>query len=342
MEQLTSKRFELPVLYFITNKKEIKDLPLGMPFFYGDESIKPYIIRLLEYEVIYQKAIATKMPFNFGLLLKEAGFETEKFWYYHPVYMDYITEDDYLDDETIEDFKLETFDKEGSLFKEFIKDSVAYVDLEKLKNLNVFPIWATKLEEALSKNLYNYAVFNPNMYNKKLDGMYGSIDLTSPQKSLVIIDISSSIPEGVSATILVFGKNLAESLYADVLITGSKSTLYVYEELHLLDITRIYEENGTDNDQAWFKKLVSTEKRVYETAIVFGDNHSPCNNWNNEFNKKTTTISREDGKKLCKWEINKLISFHTKSTEHIAGYADWFTVNEIEKIDNWVKYLVNN
>jgi hypothetical protein len=42
---------------------------------------------------------------------------------------------------------------------------------------------------------------------------------------------------------------------------------------------------------------------------------------------------------MCLWEIEKLISFHTSSTEQIAGYADWFTVDEVEKINGWVKYL---
>jgi len=93
-----------------------------------------------------------------------------------------------------------------------------------------------------------------------------------------------------------------------------------------------------DNDQVYFKNLVSEEKS-YKTAIVFGDNDSPCHAWDNDFNKLTKTISREDGKKLCKWKVDKLISFHTKGIKHLAAYGEWFSPLEEERIDNWVKYL---
>jgi len=77
----------------------------------------------------------------------------------------------------------------------------------------------------------------------------------------------------------------------------------------------------------------------YKTAIVFGDNHHPGDRWDNKYNNDTKTISDEDGKKLCKWNVDKIISFHTTSTTNIAGYARWFDTKEIERISNWVKYL---
>jgi hypothetical protein len=49
-------------------------------------------------------------------------------------------------------------------------------------------------------------------------------------------------------------KNLAENFFADILITGSKTTLYDYAELDKLNIDTIYQENGTDNDQIFFIK----------------------------------------------------------------------------------------
>ena len=151
--------------------------------------------------------------------------------------------------------------------------------------------------------------------------------------------ISGSIPKAVSSTCLTLAKNLSESFYADLLITGSKSTLYNYEELYKLDVQKVYTENEMDNDQVWFKKLVSSSEKVYKTAIVFGDNHSPSYPWKNSFNKNTREISREGGKKLCKWKVEKLISFHTSSHKETAGYADWFSPNEVEKIKDWVTYL---
>ena len=93
----------------------------------------------------------------------------------------------------------------------------------------------------------------------RLDGVYGGIEIKSPNRNLIIIDISGSIPKGVSSTCLILSKNLAESFYADILITGSKSTIYSYEDLGSLNIEAIYNENGMENDQAYFKKLVQGE-----------------------------------------------------------------------------------
>jgi len=341
MKLLKSRKFELPQVYFISDRAEIKEIPVGVPFIYGDARSEKYLIRVLEYEVLYQEAIKSGFPFNFKKILKDNGYlDIVDFGYSHPVYMEYTSEGI---DELGELDELTSFGDDTDKFKKYIKDSTAYVDIEKLKHLNVFPIWLDSIEKAVHTNIHNYAVFNNNMYNKKLEGMYGSIDLVTPNKNLIIIDISGSIPKAVSSTCLALAKNLAETFFADLLITGSKSTLYAYEHLGDLDIHTIYSENGMDNDQVYFRKIVTADERSYKTAIVFGDNHSPCDRWSNKYNKKAKYISREDGQKMCKWKIEKLISFHTSNRKeddkHIAGYADWFLPEETEYIPNWVKYL---
>ena len=339
MKLLTSKKgIELPILYLISNREELKEIPIGVPFFFGDDSVEDYLVRLLEYEVLYQNCIRTGYPFNFKKLLLDNGYnDLYSFNWHETIYMDYVTEG-LIEDEDEEGLK--EFSKERSQeLKDYIKDNTCYVDLEKIKSLNVFPIWLDKIEKAISTNIHNFSIFNPNMYNKKLEGMYGALELTAPPRNLLIIDISGSIPKAVSATTLILAKNLAETFFADMLITGSKSTLYEYERIYELNIDTIYSENGMDNDQAVFKKLVSSEKRIYKTCIAFGDNHHPGQQWSNDYNKKTTRISDKNGKKLCKWEIENLISFHVTSKEEIAGYSRWFEPTNIEKIEDWVTYL---
>jgi hypothetical protein len=337
MELLTSKKFRLPILYFITDREDIKKLPVGVPFIYGDSKIKNQIIQILEFEILYQKALSTGLPFNFKQILLDAGYkDLQDFWYNHTVYIDYATGEDVSAGYFGE---ISPIHKDKSLFESFIRDSAVYVDIRRIKDLQVFPLWLDKIEEAVRTNIHNFAVYNPNMYNKKLEGVYGSLDLVAPDRNLIIIDISGSIPKGVSTTCLTLSKNLAETFYADLLITGSKSTLYTYEELHKLDVVTIYEENGMDNDQVYFKRLVTGEPKSYKTAIVFGDNHHPGSRWRNDYNINTGTISDERGKKMCKWTVDKVISFHTSSSEEIAGYARWFSPKEVEKIDKWVKYL---
>ncbi len=340
MKLLKSKNnLEIPKLFLVSNKEKLEEVPIGVPFIFGDSDIEDYLVRLLEYEVLYQAAVRTGYPFNFKKILKENGFDDiEDFGWSSPTYIDFRTEGKISDSTKLED--LDIFDRSCSTkFKDYVRDSSCYVHIEKLKALNVFPVWLDKIEDAIKTNIHNFAIFNPNMYNKKLEGMYGGLEFTAPNKNLIIIDISGSIPKAVSSTCLTLAKNLAESFYADLMITGSKTTLYEYENIHNLDVKQVYDDNGMDNDQTWFKKLVTSNKKVYKTCIAFGDNHSPCDNWRNSFNRDTRIISRENGQKINLWEIDKLISFHTTDKERTAGYADWFKPKEVEKIDNWVTYL---
>jgi len=345
MKLLESSKFKLPKVYFVTDRLELKEIPIGVPFIYGHLKDEKSLIRILEYETLYQEALKSGYPFNFKKILSDNGYlDLIDFSYSHPIYMEFTTEGLDLDVDDV-DFKgYSSLKSKHSAFSEYVRDSSAYVDIEKLKNLNVFPLWLDTIEKAVHTNIHNFAVFNNNMYNKKLEGMYGGIDLVSPSKNLIIIDISGSIPKAVSSTTLAMAKNLAETFYADLIITGSKSTLYHYECLSDLNIHTIYEENGMDNDQVYFRKIVTEDERSYKTAIVFGDNHSPGYCWSNSFNKGAITISKTDGQKLCKWKIEKLISFHTQRSTYggerpIAGYAEWFTPDEIEHVEDWVKYL---
>lgn len=346
MKQLVSEKFTLPKVYFITDRADIKEIPVGVPFIFGDESAEPHLVRILEYEVLYQEALKSGFPFDFRKILEDAGYsDCTKFWYSNPLYMELTTKGIDLDKAIDPDFSLSGIGEKWGSFKQFVKDSSVYVDVEKLKKLNVFPVWLDKIEKAVHTNIHNFAVYNNNMYNKKLEGMFGALDLVAPSRNLIIIDISGSIPKAVSSTCLTLSKNLAETFYADILITGSKSTLYQYENLGDLNIETIYDENGMDNDQVYFRKLLTSDRRKYKTVIAFGDNHGPGWAWSNNYNKNTGEISRKDGQDLCEWEVSKIISFHTSSSENsyrepeLAGYAEWFTSEETEHISDWVKYL---
>jgi hypothetical protein len=74
IELLTSKKFKLPTLFFITDKKDIKDLAVGLPFIYGAPTDKKYFIQLLEWEVLYKRALQTGLPFNWEKILKDNGY----------------------------------------------------------------------------------------------------------------------------------------------------------------------------------------------------------------------------------------------------------------------------
>lgn len=331
MKLLQSRKFKLPVVYFITDRGDIKKLPIGVPFIYGDKSIEESLIRLLEYEILYQSALKTGYPFNFKKLLKDEGYNDLIDWGYQitPL-LDYNTDENYnINSSTT----LQYLDNQD-IFKKFVKDSSVVVDIQKLKNLKIFPVWMDNVEKAITVNINNFAVYNPLMYNKKLDGMYGALELSSPQKNLLVIDISSSIPKAIGTTFATMSKHLAESFYCDIIFTGRDTIFIPYEEIYKMDIEEIYNIYGNNQECKEFRKIITRDLKKYNTCIVMGDNHSVCDKWGGE--KK---ISKKDGQKLNKFEINHLICFHTTQEDTVPGFADWFTPNTVEHIKNWKKYL---
>lgn len=331
MELLKSSRFKLPSVMFISDRNEIKELPIGYPFIYGREEDKEYIVKLLEWEVLYNQTKATGLPFNFRKILEEQGYELTYSSYCESIYMDYVTEK--LQD-LGSDLDLEKLSANSDSLKQYLNDATAHIDIAKLKELNVFPVWLDDIEKAVRTNLQNFAMYNPFIYNKRLDGMYGNVDILSPDRNLIIIDISSSIPKSISVALMKLAKWMGESFYADIIFTGKDTILIPYEELHSLDIDYIYKYYGNNQECKEFRKLLFGDNRIYKTAIVFGDNHSPCFNWD-----YTGSISREDAQKKCTWEIEKLISFHTTSNTINAGYSDFFSPKQTVNIKDWVEYL---
>ena len=179
MELLTSKKFKLPVLYFITDRVEIKDIPIGIPFIMGNASDKKYFIQLLEWEVLYQRAIQTGLPFNWRKILEDNGYKPVYGPQGHPVFFDYKESDTNYDEIVADIYNLSLIKEDNGDFAMYINDCTAVIDTNKLKYLKVFPVWLDKIEKAIETNIHNFAIYNPNMYNKKLEGMYDEDELAN-------------------------------------------------------------------------------------------------------------------------------------------------------------------
>jgi len=128
MEILQSKKFKLPFLYFITDRNEIKDIPIGIPFIYGDEENKEHLIRVLEYEILYQKAISTGLPFDFRKILEDEGYDLRyDLGGFGTMYMDVRTEGGLLSES---DDDLQPISKNSTPFKEYVKDGTVHLNIQ--------------------------------------------------------------------------------------------------------------------------------------------------------------------------------------------------------------------
>lgn len=318
----STKGIKLPILYYVKNREEAISLPIGLPYIIGSSDYAyDDIVRFLEFNILWKAALATGLDFNWKKILKDKGYSGFTF------------------DEIALSANCDSELGYADLWGRDIMDASYVVDIDKLKELELIPSFLDDISKAIEINIFNSYKFDETVFNKKLGLPLGDLVSNPEKKNLIIIDISGSIPTSISRTILALSRTMAEQFYADLLITGSKSTLYPYNEVDSLDISTIYEENGTDNDQIEFLKLIQ-EPDTYGTVICFGDNHHPGMTWRNRWNNSDVKyIEIDEGIEKCLWEVDKIISFHTTSNKHIAGYAQWFSTDDITHMENWVTYF---
>ena len=329
MELLQSKKMSLPIVYLIENESELATIPMGIPFIKGNKKDYNNYVKLLEYEVLLKSALATGLPFNWQRILEDNGYRNlYKFVAYSEECV-YINDDSAITiDTTVERVT------PSSTVSEFIEDISYQVDIECLKHLKVIPTWFTsKIEDAIKSNILSSITWNPSLYNKKLDNTSGAITLATPDRNLIIIDISASIPKSIAKACLLLSKTMVTQFFADLIITGRRSALFDYTEVDSLDIDQVYEDYGQNNECKDFRAIVS-QHRNYDNVIVFGDNHTPLDNWGNE-----ESISKKQAYDICNFKVNKIYSFHTTDFEIIAGYAEMFDCSNVEHVDKWVKDL---
>lgn len=331
MRLILSDKVKLPTVYLVENEEELKKLPLGIPFIRGKNSIYNQCVKMLEFEVLWKTIKSSPFKLKWKDILAKYGYKNT---YKHGIASsDGSHYGEYYSDKF---YDAEHFGSCGTIDASTFLEEISYkVNIDVLQDLKLLPFWFEDIETTLKRNLAEAIVFNPTLFTKKLGMQLGGMEPAEMTKNVVIIDISSSIPEGVSSTILAYAKTLASQFYADVLITGTISTLYDYTELDSLDVSTIYSINGMNNDQVHFRKIMEIPKK-YNTAIVFGDYHNPGQRWNG-----SKEISLEQGKELCKWEVAEIISFHTTSETELAGYGIWLDVpkSNIRYMKNWVTDL---
>lgn len=329
MKRLISSKINLPVMYLLEDSKELEDLPLGIPFIIGNEDALPYIIKYLEYTLLYRSAVATGLDFNWSNELAKLGYDSTSkpdadFKLIPFDYMQNIGKPIELDNvPTAEEFDLN--------IEYYLADGYL-VSFDKLTELNVTPSWLSNLTDSIKTNVLEAVNFNPNLYSKKLGVMSGYSEIVGSDRNLGILDFSGSIPVSVITTTAILAKLMSKTFYADIMITGTTTKLFKYEELDRIDLLAEARKIGRDNDQADFRKIVSLPM-VYNTIFSFGDEDHPGKPWRNFGD---TYISDEDGKKICNWKVNKVISLHTRSNTEQTGYTRWFEPKEIEHVKDWL------
>jgi hypothetical protein len=221
---------------------------------------------------------------------------------------------------------------ETMTIEQLAMDKATYVDIDMLAELAMIPAFLTDIREAITVNVTNGFMWQDG-FNKKTGICSGSLIERPKPRSLIILDISSSIPDGVSAGMLTLIKTITDIVCADLIITGSTSYFYTKNEAMKLDIREVRRKIGRSNESTMFTRILETHDMNYENVITFGDSDNPGMVRLNQ-----------------RLDVKRWYSFFcmTQDTygyghEHHCGYGRWIKYNcpTVEIIDNcdWAKFF---
>ena len=238
-----------------------------------------------------------------------------------------IAEDDrYFSGGAGEDYGERPLDK-------YVGDMSAYVSIEELQALHMLPAFLDDIATAIRKNLYGLQWTEG--YNKKRGFPLGNFDAGQEKKNLIILDVSGSIPRGVSATMLTLIATLKEHANAALIVTGSTSYWWDVDE-QPWSPQEIRDHVGYGNESDMFMDILRNHiaGNRWGNVIVFGDGDRPLILKHSEEKpdysyRYESKLSIED---FAGTQVDNLLSFHTGRNyerrvrgekNQTPGYAKW-------------------
>lgn len=217
----------------------------------------------------------------------------------------------------------------------YIGNYAAEVKIEELQALHLLPTFLDDVTEAIKRNLYGLNWTEG--YNKRLGVPIGNFNAASEKTNLMILDVSGSIPRGISSTMLTLIDTLRLQANADLIVTGSTSMLWKSGE-ELPTPQWIRSRIGYGNEARQFYSILKENYAGQKIGnlICFGDDDSP------DYYTRYENVSKAMPKDFTGTDVDMIWSFHTRRKD-TPGYALW--AKELCGCDNevfntqWCKYM---
>ena len=150
------------------------------------------------------------------------------------------------------------------------------VDVVKLQQMRLLPKFLDTIVEATLTRADD--LLWQEGYNKKLGLCAGNYTDLIQARNLLIIDVSASIPRGVSGTMLALADTLREQMKADLIITGGCSRFWEYGS-DLPDAQRLRDIIPLGNESCQFHEILKNKifGHKWDNVVCFGDFDSPRN-----------------------------------------------------------------
>lgn len=219
-----------------------------------------------------------------------------------------------LDDETMQEVKKTWRSKSVD---DYVGDLGWCVNAEELQALRLLPEFLDDIANAVKSNLANTNWWDG--WNKKLEAPLGCYKGTSQAPNLIVLDVSGSVPRGISHTMVALIETLRSQANADLIITSWASEYWKSGD----DLPTTGELNryiGGCNECVQFYKILREHVlgKHWGNVIVFGDNDAPEAKRFEQFSNSWLSDSE-----LQSTRIDRIMSFHTYKADTVPGYGLW-------------------
>ena len=201
---------------------------------------------------------------------------------------------------------------------DFMADELSMVNVEQLQALGMLPAFMSDVTDAIRTNLLSSMRWRDG-WNKRLGCALGDFSVGTKAPNLIILDISGSIPNGISSTMLQLVDTLRGQAEADLIVTGG-SSYYWPASAELPSPEWIRANVSHSNEAVMFYRILRERLagRHFGNVISFGDNDAPANfgYWECE----------DDDSCGIGIQVDRVMHYHTWRPGTRTGYAKWVHV----------------
>jgi len=314
LQRVTIDGIELPRLYIAENKKDA-DLAMskGIPFIRWTQGqdllikilLRPVLERMFPH-IKWSKVLGTKRRFRTKVHISEACNEVEQTDL--GIRLDKVEREEEHEEEVTPGVIEDMFDRDIDIddddviyemadassgerlfvggggpvivehnldLEDYVGDLSSCVNIEVLQRLRLMPAFIGDILDCIKINIGSGMRWREG-YNKRLGIPVGRFDTARQLPNLIILDVSGSIPRGISATMISLIDTLRTQLSADLIITSNHSRFYTMGD-ELPDPQRIRDIFGYGNEAKEFFGILTRNirGRRYGHVFSFGDNDTP-------------------------------------------------------------------
>lgn len=170
-------------------------------------------------------------------------------------------------------------ESESLSLEDYVGDMSSYVNIEVLQRLRLMPAFIGDILDCVKINVGSGMYWREG-YNKRLGIPVGRFNSSDQLPNLIILDVSGSIPRGISATMISLIDTLRTQLSADLIITSTISRFYPMGS-SLPDPQRLRQQFRYGNEISDFFGILNNNirGRHYGHVFSFGDNDTPDYSW---------------------------------------------------------------